>query len=234
MNIIQKKVYNRRINRTFDEQCTIGVERLHCTEVPASGKRMILPVLCIALLYATISYAVVNSTRVEAYNLSVEKSNHYNERVADDSIAVYYGCGTECEGMRVFDEKTGKKIAEFNYGIGYQFDSDKRRVVAFHTSPKRGLTIGDKNGNELFTYMQSEHERSTDELPRLVSWAPDGSRLAIIYNNGGDQIYELLIFDTRNPIFLLTKNRVPTAQSYSFYWDMHNQSISINGIIYPL
>lgn len=213
---------------------TLRVENTLFYLVPASGKRMILPALCIALLCAIISYVVIISTRVEAYNMSVEKSKHFHERVADNSIAIYYGCGTECEGIRVFNERTGKKIAEFNYGIGYQWDPDKRRAVAFHTSPEQGLTIGDKNGNELFTYMQSEHERSTDELPRFVSWAPDGSRLAIIYNNGGNDINELLIFDTRSPIFLLTKNRIPTAQSHSFYWDMRNQFISINDIIYPL
>lgn len=220
--------------RAHGATLTLRVENTLFYLVPASGKRMILPVLCIALICATISYAVVTTTRVEAYNLSVEKSKHFHERVADDSVAIYYGCGTECEGIRVFDERTGKKIAEFNYGIGYQWDQEKRRAVAFHTSPEQGLTIGDKNGNELFTYVQSEHGRSTDELPHLVSWAPDGTRLAIIYTNGRNDVYELLIFHTRNPIFLLTKSRIPAAQSYSFYWDMHNQSISINDIIYPL
>ncbi len=88
-------------------------------------KRMILPIILLAFIMIGASIFASEASRIKSRDFERD-SPYFKERIADDLVAVHYGCGTECEGVRVFDERTGKQKAEFNYGVGYVWSPDKK------------------------------------------------------------------------------------------------------------
>ena len=130
---------------------TLKVDNTFFYRAPQKAKRMILPIILLAFIMIGASIFASEASRIKPRDFERD-SPYFKERIADDVVAVYYGCGTECEGVRVFDERDGKQKAEFNYGVGYVWSPDKKYVVAFHSSAGHGFTVGNGKGDELFTY----------------------------------------------------------------------------------
>lgn len=207
---------------------TLRVENTLFYRLPVRSKRVILPIIFLgASLLATGFFTFAQATRTPSLNhLEEEKRSHSHESVADNSTAVYYGCGTECEGVRIFNETTGKQRASFNYGVGYLWSANKKYVAAFHMAAGHGVTIGDMFGNELFVYTKPI-DKSFD-IPSVAAWAPNDSKLAVLLNDEGQQ--ELFIFwGFESGTTRVTSARVPPAEKYAIEWDTTGRRVQVNG-----
>lgn len=207
---------------------TLRVENTLFYRLPVRSKRVILPIIFFGaslLAAGFVTFAQVNRAPSLNY-LDEEKRSYSHESVADHSIAVYYGCGTECEGVRIFDETTGKQRASFNYGVGYMWSANKKYVAAFHMAAGHGLTIGDMFGNELFVYTKPI-EKSFD-IPSVAAWAPNDSKLAVLLNEDGQQ--ELfIIWGFESGTTRVTSVHVPSAEKYTIEWDATGRRVQVNG-----
>ncbi|MEK7619373.1 MAG: cell wall hydrolase [Patescibacteria group bacterium] len=207
---------------------TLRVENTLFYRLPIRSKRIILPIILLGaslVVFGFSAYAQVARTPLH-FNLDEERRVHSSESIANHSIAVYYGCGTECEGVRIFDETTGKQRASFNYGVGYLWSANKKYVAAFHASAGQGVTIGDMSGNQLFVYTKPL-EKSFD-IPSVARWAPNDSKLAVLFNDNGQQ--DLFVFwGFENGSTRVTSVRVPPAEHYAIEWDATGKRVQVNG-----
>lgn len=112
-------------------------------------------------------------------------------------VLVYYNCGTECRALYKINVNTGKQTdisKNFGYGVGYQWSSNKRYVLAYHYTSNYGISVGDKNGNIIFRMMR-------DPAPGIMItdvkalWSPDSSKIVLIIKKEEREILEALVFD---------------------------------------
>lgn len=207
---------------------TLRIENTLFYRLPVRSKRVILPIIFLgALLLASGFFAVAQIKLAPDRNdLEEEKHSHSYESIANHSVAVYYGCGTECEGVRIFDETTGKQRGSFNYGVGYLWSANKKYVAAFHMAAGHGVTIGDMFGNKLFVYTKPI-EKSFD-IPSVAAWAPNDSKLAVLLNEDGQQeLFIIFGFESGNT--RVTSVHVPSAEKYAIEWDATGRRVQVNG-----
>ncbi len=153
-------------------------------------------------------------------------SPYFKEHVADDLVAVYYGCGTECEGVRIFDERTGKQKAEFNYGVGYQWSPDKKYVSAFHSSAGHGFTVGNGKGEVLFTY--TKPLENNFDMPNVAQWSQGSPKLAVVIQDSETE-YDLFIVWGFGGTVRTTSIRLPPEQTHALDWGEAGHTVYLNG-----
>ncbi len=203
---------------------TLKVDNTLFYRLPQKAKRVVLSIVFLAFIMIGASVFVSEASRIKFRDFDQE-SPYFKERIVDDSVAVYYGCGTECMGVRVFDEKTGKQKAEFNYGVGYIWSPDKRLFATFHSSAGHGFTVGNGKGEVLFTYTKPL-ENSFD-IPNFAQWSPDSSKFAVVIQDSETE-YELFIVWGFGGAARVTSVRIPSAQTYAIEWDRTSRFVSVN------
>ncbi|MBI3335888.1 MAG: hypothetical protein HY001_05375 [Candidatus Portnoybacteria bacterium] len=132
----------------------------------------------------------------EVYKGSYHTSNW--EWLDENELVVYYGCGTECMVGFVVDVKTGKRKAQLQYGVGYEWSPNKKLALAYNYSGKYGITVGNKKGNEMFALRRDApnlYSKLVDETK--TAWSPDGSKIALIIKKEDQEALELMVIDVK-------------------------------------
>ncbi|MBI4243171.1 MAG: cell wall hydrolase [Planctomycetes bacterium] len=203
---------------------TLKIDNTLFYRVPQKAKRAVFPIVFLAFIMIVAGVFASEASRIKSRDLDQE-SSYFKEYIADNSVAVYYSCGTECMGVRVFDEKTGKQKAEFNYGVGYIWSPDRRRFAAFHSSAGHGFTVGNGKGEVLFIYTKPL-ENSFD-IPNFGQWSPDSSKFAVVIQDSETE-YELFVVWGFGGATRVTSVRIPSAQTYVIEWDPTSRFVSVN------
>lgn len=204
---------------------TLKVDNTLFYRVTQKAKRAVLPIVLLTFMMIGAGIFASEASRIKPQDFERD-SPYFKERIADDSVAVYYGCGTECEGVRVFDKRTGKQKAEFNYGVGYQWSSDKKYVAAFHSSAGHGFTVGNGKGEVLFTY--TKPLENTFGIPNFAQWSPSSSTLAVVIQDSETE-YELFVVWGFGGAVRIASTRLPPAQTYALGWDETGRMVYVNG-----
>src|SRR3989344_2843113 len=142
------------------------------------------------------------------------------EWINNDEFVIYKGCGTECEGVYIFNirEDFRQKIY---YGVRHTWSPNKKYVLAYHSLVQPGITVGDRYGNILFTLRREYHH----ELNRShkASWSPDSAKLALISHQNNKVEMELLIFDVENDFQKTVQKQIQTKEEVvELFWKNEN------------
>ncbi|MBU3965085.1 hypothetical protein KKG29_03095 [Patescibacteria group bacterium] len=150
----------------------------------------------------------------------------YWEWLDADEVVVYYNCGTECMIGFVIDANMGTKKAELLYGVGYQWSPDKKYVVAYHyVAVYYGITIGNKFGNETFTYKRTLPEIYSELTDKTEArFSPDSKKLALILKKENEKRLELLVFDLEKNLKIIYQRDLEDIAFANFHW-IDNQKI---------
>ena len=197
---------------------TLRVENTLFYRLPIRSKRIILPIILLGaslVVFGFSAYAQVARTPLH-FNLDEERRVHSSESIANHSIAVYYGCGTECEGgfgylMRLPENNGHRSITALDI-CGLQ-TKIRRCISCFR---RAGGNHRRHVGKSAFVYTKPL-EKSFD-IPSVARWAPNDSKLAVLFNDNGQQ--DLFVFGGfENGSTRVTSVRVPPAEHYAIEWD---------------
>jgi len=200
-----------------------GYEKSHLKISPQNGMIGYFSFLNYSKLKETTESDYDNETSLSVMTIDgknhkeVYRGNYHTsdwEWLNEDEIVVYYGCGTECEVGFVIDAKTGKRKAQLQYGVGYEWSPDKKLVVAYNYSVEYGITVGNKKGNELYALRRGV----PDFYSRLVdktkaAWSPDGSKIALIIKKENQEALELVVFDVKKNFQTISQSDLEILRS---------------------
>lgn len=110
-------------------------------------------------------------------NKEIYKGSYHTsswEWLNNNEIAVYFGCGTECMAVYLINANTGEQKTPLVYGVGYEWAPNKDLVLAYNYSAGYGITVGDKNNNELLILRREPPDFYNDLVDKtLALWSPD-------------------------------------------------------------
>ena len=106
------------------------------------------------------------------------------------------------------------------------WSSDKRYVVAFHSSAEYGFTVGNAKGKELFIYTKSL-EKNFD-MPSVAQWAPNSSALAVLVQDDTTR-YDLFVVWGFDDAVRVTSVQIPSIDAYAIAWDEAGRTVYLNG-----
>ncbi|MBI4268609.1 cell wall hydrolase [Candidatus Uhrbacteria bacterium] len=194
------------------------------TKIPAAPA-----FIAMILFTASVSVYAASSPRLDYSINPYGEFVHVRHYLGDNLVALYDGCGTECEAVRVFDEQTNEMRAQFVYGVGYVWSPDKKKVVAFH-SHDSGMTIGDRYGNVLYG---DSHLYTTEkyQLPIYAEWSPDGTTLAVITPTDIRSRVDFHLYETRGTYGRRISIPLRTSDRYLLEWVMADRIVRVNQIL---
>lgn len=119
------------------------------------------------------------------------------EWLSNEEISVGVGCGTECGYLDLVNINTKHRI-QLAYGVGYTWSPNKKLVLVYHYSLRDGITVGDKNGNILFTLKRNYPPDDQIVATHEAVWSPDSSKIALIIHKEKSPDLELVVLDVTN------------------------------------
>ena len=160
----------------------------------------------------------------EVYKGSYHTS--YWEWLNEDELVVYYGCGTECMVGFVVDVKTGRRKAQLQYGVGYEWSPDKKLVLAYNYSGEYGITVGNKKGKELFALRRDASDRYSKLVDKTkTAWSPDGSKIALIIKKENQEVLELMIVDVKKNFQTISRSDLEIRSSEALSWSSDSKKL---------
>lgn len=160
----------------------------------------------------------------EVYKGSYHTSNW--EWLNEEELVVYYGCGTECMVGFVIDVKTGKRNAQLQYGVGYEWSPDKKLVLAYNYSGEYGITAGDKKGNVLFALRRDAPERYSALVDKTKAlWSPDGSKIGLIIKKENQEALEIMVVDVKKDFQAISQSNLEAGFSEDLSWSSDSKKL---------
>lgn len=158
----------------------------------------------------------------------IYKGNYHTsswEWLNDNEVIVYCSCGTECMAVYLIDADTGEQKTQLVYGVGYEWAPNKKIVLAYNYSAGYGITVGDKNNNELLVLRREFsdlHNNLVYETRAL--WSPDSSKLALVIKKENVDGMEILVFETKD-FEQIFRSDIEFAENAEFAWADNNKII---------
>lgn len=152
------------------------------------------------------------------------------EWFSENEVIFNSSCGTECQVVYWSDLDSGEKSV-LQYGVGYEWSSDKKLVFAYHYSGNYGIVIGDKKGKELFSFVREHKKFNSESLSWKTKavWSQDSTRLALAIKKENEEKMELLIFDIENDFEQLYKRDInDKSEEYNLKWSDDKKIIFVN------
>ncbi|EKE16024.1 MAG: hypothetical protein ACD_11C00054G0014 [uncultured bacterium] len=152
------------------------------------------------------------------------------EWFSENEVISNSGCGTECQVIYWTNLDSGEKSV-LQYGVGYEWSPDKKIVFAYHYSGNYGVVVGNKKGEELFSFVREHKIFYSDSLSwkTKATWSPDSAKLALVIKKENAEKMELLIFDAQNNFKQIHKQDIDDGlDDYDLEWNVDGKSLLIN------
>lgn len=166
--------------------------------------------------YVSINLLDVNHQKIEEVYRGSFRVGDF-EWISNNELSVWVGCGSECSYLEVVDVFSKNKTP-LQYGVGYAWSPNKRYVLAYHYSVQAGITVGDKNGNNLFTLKRNYPAGSRWFSDHEAVWSIDSSKLALIIHKDKSPNLELLVFDVKNKFKILLSRDLESQEFLEVGW----------------
>lgn len=183
-----------------------------------------------------IPYDKTTILRIEDADTRVSKQVYHGsfrtsgwEWFSDNEVLVSEGCGTECQAQFLINLEYGKQYT-LQYGVGYQWSPNKKMVVAYNYSLRRGITVGDKFGKKLFRYVLTPRNDTHFANTPQALWSPDSNKLAVAMEKETGEGFDLLVFGVKKNFKKILRSDIGSSDKFELAWSEDSKKVFVNGL----